>query len=70
MPAHGPLSAILLNAITFTCFTCVEFKVVVIFFILILLPRCLDLEVKLFGDAHGVFSQLEVAIISLLLLIT
>ena len=70
MSSHGPLSAILLDAVTFTSLTCVEFEVVVIFFVIFLLPRFLDLEVKLFGDAHGVFSQLEVAIISLFLLIT
>ena len=56
MSTHGPLRPILLDAVTFTSLTCVEFKVVVIIFVIFLLPRFLDLEVKLFGDAHGVFS--------------
>ena len=68
MSSHRPLSAILLDAITFSSFTCVELEIVVIYFFIILLSRSLDLEVELLGDSHGVFSKLEVAIVLFLLI--
>ena len=68
MSSHRPLCAILLNAITFSSFTCIELEIVVIYFFIILLSRSLDLEVELLGDSHGVFSKLEVAIVLFLLI--
>ena len=70
MSSHGSLSTNLLNTFTITTFTSVEFEIVVIYIFIIFLPRGLNLEVKLLRDAHGIFSKLEVAIVSLLLLAT